>query len=95
MADVKTKERAIENYLVKAVQAKGGVCGKVVCVGRRGFFDRLIVLPGGKVIFAEVKRPHGGRLSAHQKGWHQIYRELDVEVAIVRNREDIDRLLST
>jgi hypothetical protein len=88
------KESAIERELIERVLARGGICEKVMCVGKRGFFDRLIILPGGRVIFAEIKRPRGGRISPHQRQYHDIYKQLNVAVAFVRNRADIDALLT-
>jgi len=87
------KESAIERELVERVAARGGICEKVMCVGKRGFFDRLIILPGGRVIFAEIKRPRGGRISPHQRQYYDLYKSLNVAVAFVRNQADIDALL--
>lgn len=89
----RTKESVIERALVDYAKARGGVCWKVRVIGQRGFVDRLIVLPYGRVIFVELKRPRGGRLSPHQKQWHAEMRALDVEVAVVRNLADIAMLL--
>jgi len=90
------KERAVEAELVARVERLGGVCEKVMCVGKRGFFDRLIILPGPRprIIFVELKRPKRGRISPHQQWYHDQYRLLGVEVAIVKNPADIDRLLA-
>jgi hypothetical protein len=88
------RENAIEAELVRRVEAAGGIAEKVTVIGRRGFFDRLIVLPGGKVIFCEVKRPRGGSFSAHQIQRHRVYRSLGVAVALIRNAAQIDDLLS-
>ena len=87
------RESAVETELVRRVRALGGRAEKVVVLGSRGFFDRLLVLPGGRVIFAECKRPKGGRLSAHQIERVRIYIALGAVVAIVENSADIDRLL--
>jgi hypothetical protein len=87
------KESRIEAALVVRVEAAGGVAEKVTVLGRRGFFDRLIVLPGNRVVFCECKRPRGGVFSIHQIQRHKVYRALGVEVAIVRDFDDIDRLL--
>lgn len=35
----------------------GGWCLKLVCPGFTGLPDRLILLPGGRMAFAELKRP--------------------------------------
>ena len=88
------RENVVENELVRRVEAAGGMAEKVTVIGRRGFFDRLIVLPGGLVVFCEVKRPRGGVFSMHQIQRHKAYRSLGVVVAVVRNSADIDRLLS-
>jgi hypothetical protein len=88
-----SKETLIETMLVARVRAAGGVCEKTTVIGYRGFFDRLIVLPGGRIIFAECKRPRGGRVSAHQKQWHRTLRALGATVAVVKNLDDIERLI--
>jgi hypothetical protein len=95
MARVKRdlKEILIENMLVRRVEAAGGICWKVTTIGRRGFFDRLIVLPGGRIVFCETKRPKGGVISAHQAARHQIFKKLGAEVAIVLREGDIDEVL--
>jgi len=87
------KEAAIERALVARVLALGGVCEKIMVVGRRGFFDRLIILPGRRVIFAEVKRPRGGRVSAHQRQYIDDFKARGLEVAIIKNKADIDALM--
>jgi hypothetical protein len=89
------REHKIEAELVRRVELKGGVAEKVTVLGRRGFFDRLITLPGGRVIFCEVKRPRGGRLSAHQIKRIEIYKTLGAEVVVVKNISDIDNLLES
>jgi len=91
---VKPLESAIETELVMRVRAAGGIAEKTTVIGRRGFFDRVIVLPGGRVIFCELKRPSGGRVSIHQMQRHRIYSALGAVVAIVRTSADIDALLN-
>jgi hypothetical protein len=86
------KEILIENMLVRRVKEAGGVCDKVQTIGRRGFFDRLVVLRG-RVIFCETKRPKGGVISAHQANRHKIYKSAGARVAIVLSEADIDRVL--
>ena len=88
------KESAIEAELVIRVTLAGGMCKKVTVLGERGFFDRLVILPGARVIFVELKKPKGGRVSPHQKQWAARCRSLGVEVALVKRSADIDRLLA-
>jgi hypothetical protein len=87
------KENVIERALVARVRQLGGVADKVQVIGRRGFCDRLIVLPGGRVIFVECKRPRGGRLSPHQVHYREIYAACGVTIELVHTIADIDRLL--
>jgi len=92
---VKRLESAVETELVTRVRRAGGVAEKVTVLGSRGFFDRLIVLPGGRVVFCEVKRPSGGILSQHQILRADRYRRLGAVCCIIRNSADIDALLSS
>jgi hypothetical protein len=87
------KEDSVEEILVRRVRALGGRCEKMSMQGRRGFPDRLVILPGGRIYLVETKRPVGGRLSPHQISLHAIYKALGVPVVIARNSADIDNLL--
>ena len=51
------KEHDIEQLLVRAVRHRGGMALKFVSPGTNGVPDRLILLPGGKIAFAEMKAP--------------------------------------
>lgn len=55
--EVKMKEYAVEKHLVQKTQDCGGWCLKFTCPGIAGVPDRLIILPGGKIGFAELKAP--------------------------------------
>ena len=50
-------ERDIEAHLRDGVRALGGLCLKFVTPGFTGVPDRIILLKGGVVAFAETKRP--------------------------------------
>jgi hypothetical protein len=88
------RENLVEAELVARVLAAGGLAEKVRVIGRRGFFDRLVILPGGRIYFVEVKRPRGGRLSPHQIWYMTAFGALDVAIAVVRNSADITELLA-
>ena len=51
------REKEIEQALVKAVRDSGGRCLKFTCPGFAGVPDRLMLLPGGKIAFIELKAP--------------------------------------
>lgn len=50
-------EKEIERYLRDKIKAAGGLCLKWICPGFTGVPDRIILLPGGLVRFAELKAP--------------------------------------
>ena len=51
------REKAIEQQLRIAVQGMGGVALKFVSPGMSGVPDRLVLLPGKRLAFVEVKAP--------------------------------------
>lgn len=54
-------EKAVEAALVRRVKVLGGLCEKFVSPGRRSVPDRLVTLPGGRIIFVEIKHQGGSR----------------------------------
>lgn len=88
-----TLEAATEDFLIDTVQAAGGICVKLAPRGLKGIFDRLIVLPGPRIIFCEVKRPKGGRMSPHQGYWARLLTRMGCEVARVNTRDDVLKLI--
>ena len=51
------REKTIETKLVKAVKNMGGLAPKFISPGLDGVPDRLVLLPGGKLAFIELKAP--------------------------------------
>ena len=51
------REKHIEQCLVRDVKASGGICLKLVSPGTDGMPDRMILLPGCRIGFVEVKAP--------------------------------------
>ena len=83
-------ERTIENYLKKRTEALGGVAVKLV--GYIGIPDRLLLLPGGRALFAECKAP-GGRPRPMQEHWLGRLEKLGFAARVVDSKEDVDELL--
>lgn len=50
-------EKTIERRLCKEIWALGGKAPKLTSPGLAGVPDRLVLLPGGKMAFVEVKAP--------------------------------------
>lgn len=63
------RESTIEAYLRDQVKALGGKAYKFVSPGNDGVPDRLVCLPGGRVIFVELKAPgkHSTTLQRRQQ----------------------------
>lgn len=72
-------EKDVEQRLKAGVEGLGGLCLKWVSPGCTGVPDRVVILPGGRVIFAELKKP-GGRLSERQKLMTRKLRDLGTDV---------------
>ena len=53
------KESQIEARLVKLVREAGGLCYKFTSPGNPGVPDRIVVTPGGKTIYVELKTTTG------------------------------------
>lgn len=51
------REKSIETNLVKAVKNMGGLAPKFISPGLDGVPDRLVLLPGGRMAFIELKAP--------------------------------------
>ena len=83
-----SRERDIEQKLVKAVKAAGGICPKFVSPGTDGMPDRIILLPGGRIGFAEVKS-QGNKPSVLQVRRHRQIRKLGFPVFVLDDPEQI------
>ena len=85
-------ERDIEKALVAMIKRRGGLCLKWVCPGWAGVPDRIILLPGGHIIFAELKRPKGGKVSPLQQWWREKLSELGFDHYYIYNHENVKGL---
>ncbi len=80
------RERTVEKALIREVEKRGGLCLKFVSPGRAGVPDRLCILPGGVVFFAELKAP-GKILRPLQEAWRGILQQRGVAVAVIDSPE--------
>jgi hypothetical protein len=88
-----TREESIEGYLRARVKDVGGLCIKLNPAGLVGIPDRLVVLPGGRVAFVEVKKPRGGVIGRAQFVWRDRLVDLGVAHRFAFTREDVDAIV--
>lgn len=86
------KEAVIEAYLVKRIHALGGECEKFVSPMRRSVPDRIVTMPGAKIIFVELKR-FGKHPTEMQERDHQRRREMGFDVRVIDSKEGVDALI--
>lgn len=76
------REVVVEKALVKRIKELGGTCEKFTSPGRRSVPDRLVTLPGGRIVFIELKAP-GIRPTELQQRDHDRRRALGCEVLVI------------
>ena len=86
------REQQIEQKLVQAVRKKGGLCLKFVSPNFDGMPDRLILLPRGRIAFAELKAP-GKKPRPLQIARHKTLMKLGFRVYIIDSVEQIGAVL--
>ena len=86
------REKIIEQHLVMAVKNSGGIAPKLVSPGFDGMPDRLVLLPGGKIGFVEVKAP-GKEPRPLQVARHGLLRRLGFKVYVLDAPEQIGGIL--
>ena len=90
-------EKAIEQYLVRCVKQRGGLCIKLQNTGLNGIPDRMVLFKDnvtgkGKIVFCELKAPCG-RLSEVQKARHRQLAKMGFSVYTLWNFEQVDWFL--
>ena len=78
-------EKTVEAALVARVKALGGMCDKFNS-GRRSVPDRIVILPGNRVIFVECKAP-GKKPTPLQLRDHQRRQDLGCDVRVIDSVE--------
>ena len=81
------REVTVENKVKAMVKVLGGLCLKFASPGFTGVPDRIILLPGGRIVFAEIKAP-GEKPRPRQKRVHEQLRRLGFTVLVI---DDADK----
>lgn len=86
------RESAVEKHLIKEVKKLRGLCKKWVCPGWNGAPDRIVLLPGARLWFVEVKRP-GEKPRAKQAYRLEQLRALGFNALYLDSIEEVDKFI--
>lgn len=87
-------EKTLEARLRKEVEKRGGMALKLSAQLHRGLPDRLILLPGGRMYFAEIKTT-GKKPTKLQIHCHEMLRALGFEVFVIDSTASLEEALTT
>ena len=81
-------EAQIESRLEKMVREKGGISFKFTSPSNPGVPDRIVLAPGGKVIFVELKTEIGS-LRKIQKWQLERMKEQGADVRVIKGLQEV------
>lgn len=82
------RETTVESYLRDKVKEAGGLCIKLSPAFFKGIPDQLVLLPGGRVFFVELKAP-GKKAKGLQPVIHRRLRSLGFSVEVLDTSEKV------
>lgn len=86
------RESLLERRLVREIERIGGLAPKWTSPGQRGVPDRIVILPGGRTVYVEMKAP-GRTLGPLQEHWKRKLERLGHGYYKIDSVEDIDRFI--
>lgn len=86
------REKTVESKFTSAVKAKGGLAVKFTSPGFNGMPDRLVMFPGGRIAFVEVKAP-GETPRPLQRSRLKLLRRLGFKAFVLDNTSDIPKII--
>lgn len=91
---VKDSEKDIERLLVKKIKANGGMCIKLISDYINGLPDRMCLLPGGRIVFVELKST-GQKPRKIQLYMHSVLRKLGFRVEVIDTLAGVENFMTT
>lgn len=91
----KVIEADAENLLLQSVRRLRGLCFKLNFLGLAGAPDRLVLMPGGRFYFVELKREKGGRLEPSQEVLFPLIEKLGFKVHILKGQAEVRHFVET
>lgn len=86
-------EKVLEKLLVDEVKKVGGFCFKLLANYVAGLPDRICLLPGGIIFFAEIKTTNK-KPTKIQSVIHKKIRNLGFEVFVIDSSKQINAILN-
>lgn len=86
------EESTIEKRLKKEIEKIGGKALKFISPGMSGVPDRIVLMPGGKIIFVELKAP-GKKLRVLQEYRAKELRSLGFQVECINSLKGITEFI--
>ena len=86
-------EKNVERHLVTEIKRLGGMCIKLLSPGTAGVPDRLVILPDGRIVFAELKT-ETGRLSKIQEYTIGEMRKRGADVRVLYGLSDVKKFIA-
>lgn len=83
------RERDIERKLTHEIEKLGGLSFKWVSPGQTGVPDRIVILPGGRIWFAELKTDTG-RTTAVQEYQQKRLRDAGCNVVTIHGEQELN-----
>lgn len=87
-------EKVIEKRLNAEVKSLGGWSLKLLCQFVTGLPDRLVLLPGGVIFFAEIKST-GKKPTPIQRLVHERIRRLGFRVEVIDSLDNLYKVLNS
>ena len=87
------REKNIEQFFRNEVRKNGGLAIKFTSPGFDGMPDRIVLFPGGKIAFVELKAP-GKRPKQIQAARHSLLRELGFLVFVIDSKEQAQEVIN-
>lgn len=87
------RERDLERYTTMVIKSRGGLALKFISPGHAGVPDRLVLMPGGKLCFMELKAP-GRKPRPLQVRRIKQLRALGFKVYVVDGKEEIGGIIN-
>ena len=89
---INKKEQVVENYLRDSVRERGGLCLKLIIMGKRNFPDRTVLCRPGHIFFVELKK-EGKDATKTQSWFHRLLKKLGFKVYVCTTKAKVDKIL--